>query len=67
MRTPLAGRRALVTGASGGIGGAIALSLARAGAEPLVLVLDMNGGGPEIGATLIDGATMNSFPLTPAS
>ena len=33
MRTPLTGRRALVTGASGGIGGAIALSLARAGAE----------------------------------
>ena len=47
--------------------GRATIRLARAGAEPLVLVLDLNGDGPEIGATLLDGETMNSFQLAPAS
>ena len=40
MTASLAGRRALVTGASGGIGGAVAVDLAEAGAD---LVLTYEG------------------------
>ena len=48
---PLSGKRALVTGAASGIGHAITVELARAGAE--VFVLDRDGQAAETAATAI--------------
>ncbi len=44
--------------------GRATIRLARPNAEPLVLVLDMNGGGPGLGATVLDGAAASSLALT---
>jgi 3-oxoacyl-[acyl-carrier protein] reductase len=54
MTAALAGRRALVTGASGGIGGAVAAGLAGAGAD-LVLTYDSHRTDTEAVAALITG------------
>ena len=48
VTAPLAGLRVLVTGASGGIGRAIALAVARAGADVAVTYLTNEGGAREV-------------------
>ena len=45
------------------LNGRASIALVRPNAGPLVLVLDMNGAGPELGATVLDGAAAHSIPL----
>jgi NAD(P)-dependent dehydrogenase (short-subunit alcohol dehydrogenase family) len=57
----LQGKVALVTGAAAGIGRAVALSLARLGAD--VAVLDLNGAGAQETAALIQALGRKAIPL----
>lgn len=67
----LDGRRALVTGAAGGIGRAVALRLARAGAHVVALDLDVEGvstvakevSGEAVVADLADPSFVDSLPV----
>jgi NAD(P)-dependent dehydrogenase (short-subunit alcohol dehydrogenase family) len=54
---PLAGDRALVTGATGGLGAAIAVALGRDGADGLVLGRDAERGARTVGAVQQAGGT----------
>lgn len=61
---PLTGRRALVTGASGGIGGAIARSLVRAGAEVVMSYSGHRDDAEAVGRSIreLEGAHLWSGP-----
>ena len=54
MNQSLSGKRALVTGASRGIGSAIALELARAGADVVVLYVGSKGAAENIAAQICE-------------
>lgn len=49
------------------LNGRATIRLARPNTVPLVLVLDMNGEGPEIGVTMLDGSATSSLTLAPES
>lgn len=49
------------------LNGRATIRLARPNAAPLVLVLDMNGAGAELGATILNGSAVISLPLLPAA
>lgn len=64
MNSPLTGRRALITGASGGIGGAIARSLVRAGAEVVMSYSGHRDDAEAVGRSIreLEGAHLWSGP-----
>lgn len=59
-----AGRNSTIVGQFR-LNGRATIRVARASAAPLVLVLDINGGGADISATVLDGAAVSTLSLVP--